>query len=69
MLKRDHGSYTSQEDIQAQIKSVESEIQQQKAALSGAKTVTAKASWHLFRRVRRVRERADGGISPASNDE
>ena len=44
VLKRDHGSYTSQEDIQAQIKSVESEIQQQKAALSGAKTVTAKAS-------------------------
>lgn len=44
MLKRDHGSYTSQEEIQAQIKSVESEIQQQKAALSGAKTVTAKAS-------------------------
>ncbi len=44
MLKRDHGAYTSQEDIQAQIKSVESEIQQQKAALSGAKTVTAKAS-------------------------
>ena len=44
VLKRDHGSYTSQEEIQAQIKSVESEIQQQKAALSGAKTVTAKAS-------------------------
>ena len=34
VLKRDHGSYTSQEEIQAQIKSVESEIQQQKAALS-----------------------------------
>ena len=44
VLKRDHGSYTSQEEIQAQVKSVESEIQQQKAALSGAKTVTAKAS-------------------------
>ena len=44
VLKRDHGSYTSQEEIQAQIKSVESEIQQQKAALSGAKTVTAKVS-------------------------
>ena len=43
VLKRDH-SYTSQEDIQAEIKSVESDIQSQKAKLSGAKAVTAKAS-------------------------
>ena len=42
-LKRDH-SYTSQEDIQAEIKSVESDIQSQKAKLSGARSVTAKAS-------------------------
>ena len=43
VLKRDH-SYTSQEDIQAEIKSVESDIQSQKAKLSGARSVTAKAS-------------------------
>ena len=43
VLKRDH-SYTSQEDIQAEIKSVESDIQSQRAKLSGARSVTAKAS-------------------------
>ena len=44
VLKRDYGAYASQEEIQAQIKSVESDIQQMTASLSAAKTVTAKAS-------------------------
>lgn len=43
VLKRDH-SYTSQEEIQTEIKSVESEIKSLQATLSGAKSVTAKAS-------------------------
>ncbi len=43
VLKRDH-SYTSQEDIQAEIKSVESDISALKNKLSGAKSVNAKAS-------------------------
>ncbi len=44
VLKRDHGTYTSQEEMQAQIKSVESDIKQLEASLSGARTVTAKVS-------------------------
>ena len=43
VLKRDH-SYTSQEEIQSQIKSVESELAQLESSLSGAVRVTAKAS-------------------------
>ena len=43
VLKRDH-PYTSQEEIQAEIKSVEGDISRLKSSLSGAKNVTAKAS-------------------------
>ena len=43
VLKRDH-AYTSQEEIQSQIKSVESELAQLESSLSGAVRVTAKAS-------------------------
>ena len=43
VLKRDH-AYTSQEEIQGQIKSVESELAQLESSLSGAARVTAKAS-------------------------
>ena len=43
VLKRDH-AYTSQEEIQSQIKSVESELTQLESSLSGAVRVTAKAS-------------------------
>ncbi len=43
VLKRDQ-SYTSQEEIQSQIKSVESELAQLKSSLSGAVRVTAKSS-------------------------
>ena len=43
VLKRDH-AYTSQEEIQAQVQSVETELEQLRASLSGAVHVTAKAS-------------------------
>ena len=43
VLKRDH-PYTSQEEIQTEIKSVEGQISSLKASLSGAAAVTAKAA-------------------------
>lgn len=43
VLKRDH-PYTSQEEIETEIKAVESQISSLKASLSGAATVTAKAA-------------------------
>ena len=43
VLKRDH-PYTSQEEIQTEIKSVEGQIQSLENSLSGAATVTAKSS-------------------------
>ena len=43
VLKRDH-PYTSQEEIQTKIKSVEGQIQSLENSLSGAATVTAKSS-------------------------
>ena len=43
VLKRDH-AYTSQEEIQSQIKAGESELAQLESSLSGAVRVTAKAS-------------------------
>lgn len=43
VLKRDH-PYTSQEEIQTEIKSVEGQISALKASLSGATAVTAKAA-------------------------
>ena len=43
VLKRDH-AYTSQEEIQSQVKSVESELAQLKSSLSGAVHVTAKSA-------------------------
>lgn len=43
VLKRDH-PYTSQEEIETEIKAVEGQISSLKASLSGAATVTAKAS-------------------------
>ena len=43
VLKRDH-PYTSQEEIETEIKSVEGQISSLKASLSGAATVTAKAA-------------------------
>lgn len=43
VLKRDH-PYTSQEEIQTEIKSVEGQISSLKASLSGATAVTAKAA-------------------------
>lgn len=44
VLKRDYGAYESQEAIQSQVKTVESELTQLRASLSGAGTVRAKAS-------------------------
>lgn len=44
VLKRDYGAYESQEAIQSQVKTVESELSQLRASLSGAGTVRAKAS-------------------------
>ena len=44
VLKRDYGAYESQETIQSQVKTVESELTQLRASLSGAGTVRAKAS-------------------------
>ena len=44
VLKRDYGTYESQEAIQSQVKTVESELSQLRASLSGAGTVRAKAS-------------------------
>ena len=56
VLKRDHGAYTSQEDIQAQITAAESRaVRREDRDRQGLR--------HLFRRVRRVRERTDGGVS------
>lgn len=43
VLKRDH-PYTSQEEIETEIKAVEGQISSLKASLSGAATVTAKAA-------------------------
>ena len=43
VLKRDH-PYTSQEEIETEIKAVEGQISSLKASLSGASTVTAKAA-------------------------
>lgn len=43
VLKRDH-PYTSQEEIETEIKAVEGQISNLKASLSGAATVTAKAA-------------------------
>lgn len=43
VLKRDH-PYTSQEEIETEIKTVEGQISSLKASLSGAATVTAKAA-------------------------
>jgi len=43
VLKRDH-PYTSQEEIETEIKAVEGQISSLKASLSGATTVTAKAA-------------------------
>jgi multidrug efflux pump subunit AcrA (membrane-fusion protein) len=44
VLKRDYGAYESQEAIQSQVKTVENELTQLRASLSGAGTVRAKAS-------------------------
>ena len=43
VLKRDH-PYTSQEEIETEIKAVEGQISSLKASLSGAATITAKAA-------------------------
>ena len=44
VLKRDHGAYNSQSDIQSELKAVEAEIKTLKSSLSGAKAVKAPAS-------------------------